>query len=275
MNSQRLVSALCFALLCSGLFTWQLNRHMGHSVVPAAMPIRTVVVAAKDLAAGEALTSASLSTVTMPAAQVLQGLISKPQDVVGRVLLTPLSSGEAITLHELATVIAPAGMASTIPSGMRVVSLPATDPIGSLGLLTPGNQIDVFVSYHSDADASVVSSLVLQDITIVANAQRGSPGAEPRPSASDPINLLVTAEDAARLTAASALGKLTFALRNGTDKSRTTGLTHVTLSAGRAIATAPLRSAAQSNAEPRSKGFVIETLSGGKSSVQTFSDGER
>lgn len=277
MNTQRLVAALCFALLGSTVFTWQLNRHLGRPMVAAAMPVRTVVVAAKDLAAGEALTSASLSLVTLPNTQPLQGLFSKPQDVAGRVLVTPLSSGEPITLHALASVAATAGMASTIPNGMRVVSIPATDSIGSSSLLAPGNHVDVFVSYHSDAEASVVSSLILQDVTVLASTQKGISAAEPRSSTPEMINLLVTAEDAARLTAASVLGKITFALRNGTDKTHNPGLTHVTLTTERALPTAPApaRSASQSTAEPRSKGFVVETLSGGKSSIQTFPDGGR
>jgi pilus assembly protein CpaB len=273
MNNQRLIAALCFAFLCSGLFTWQLNRHMGHAKTATAVPVRTVVVAAKDLAAGEALTIASLSTVTLPASQPLQGLFSKPQDVVGRVLLTPLSSGEMITLHGLASVDAPAGIASTIPNGMRVISVPTTDPSGNAGLLTTGNHIDVFVSYHSDAGAAVVSSLVLQDITILGGAQKGSSGADPKPSPLDTINLLVTAEDAARLTAASALGKLTFALRNGADKSLNAGLSHVTLTAEHTVVATPVRRSSQSITAPQSKGFAVETIAGGKSSVQTFSDG--
>ena len=276
MNTQRLIAALCFALFCSGLFTWQLNRHMAHPAASAVMPVRSVVVAARDLAAGEALTTASLSIVTLPAAQPLQGLISKPQDVAGRVLLAPVSSGEAITIHDLTNVGAAAGLAATIPNGMRMISLPATEQTGSSSLLAPGNHVDIFVSYHSDAEASMVSSLILQDVAVVASSQRVSSGADSKPPVPDAINLLVTPEDAARITAANALGKLTFALRNGMDRTHDAGLTHVTLTAQRTASPSPERTSsrkAQSVAAPKSKGFVVETLSGGKSSAQTFFEG--
>ncbi|MGI4828054.1 MAG: Flp pilus assembly protein CpaB [Janthinobacterium lividum] len=282
MNGRRLLAALCFALLCSGLLTWQLSRHLGHLAAPArAIPVRSIVIAAKNMPAGEAIAASSLTTVTVNVSQPFVDLFSKPQELVGRVLLVPVASGESVSAHDLAPLGAPTGLAATIPDGMRLVSIPAADQAaGSAGLVASGNHVDILVSYRSEAQSDFVSSMVLQDVPVLASEQKNANGtADTKLLSSDTIELLVTPQDAARLTVASSLGKLTFALRNGADKALSSGLAQVTL--------IPLQShmhkasepvvAAHQNASPEhgQKGFTVETLSGGKSSVQTFSEDQQ
>ena len=279
MNGRRLLAALCFALLCSGLLTWQLSRHLGRAIASARpIPVRRIVIATKNMSAGERIAASSVTTITVNASQPFGGLFSKPYDLVGRVLLVPVASGESVAAHDLAPLGAGGGLAATIPDGMRLVSIPAASQgAGSSGLVAPGDHVDVLVSYRSEAQSAFVSSMVLQDVPVLASDQKNANGtADTRLASSDAIELLVTPQDAARLTVANSLGKLTFALRNGTDKALSSGLAQVTLT--------PLRSYMQKTSEPKmaahqngpsehhQKGFTVETLSGGKSSVQTFSE---
>lgn len=282
MNGRRLLAALCFALLCSGLVTWQLSRHLGHTAVPVrSIPVRSIVIATKNMPAGEAIAVSSLATTTVNTSQPFVGVFSKPEELVGRVLLVPVTSGELVAAHDLAPVGATAGLAATIPDGMRLVSISAADQaVGNAGLVTPGDHIDVLVSYRSETQSAFVSSMILQDVPVLASEQKNANGTgDAKLFSAGTIELLVTPQDAARLTVASSLGKLTFALRNGTDRTLSPRLAQVTLT--------PLQNHAQTVSEPVAtthqnaspehgpKGFTVETLSGGKSSVQTFSEGQQ
>ena len=275
MNTQRLVTALLFALSCSALFTWQISKHLQQPAPTVHVSVvRDVVVAAKDLHAGDPLSSASLTIVKWPMSQQIPGMFAKSRDLTGRFPLVPVSAGEPILSTDLATTDSISDVGASIPQGMRAVSIRAADDsLSSTGLLTSGSDIDVLVSYRSDADASFVSSTVLQDVRVLTIVQPGTPVSGSKLLPDSTITLLVTPESAARLTAASALGRLTFALRNRTDHDVNTGLSRVSVAGfsnpSQTVSTVP-RSARTAKEKTAKAAFTIETLSGGKSSLQTF-----
>ena len=272
MNGHRMFAALCFALLCSGLFTWQISKHMSHAA--PATPISTIVVAAKDLAAGEKLTFASVTPIkVLTSSGSVAGLFSNPESISGRVLLVPVPSGEAIAAPELASADATAGLAATVPKGLRAVSVPINDlASGDANLIKPGNHVDVLVSYRSDVTAAFVSSIVVEDVPVLDGTHKQMEVAE-KPPAADTVELLVTPEQAARIAVASSMGKLVLTLRNGTDDELSRGLTQVSLTP---VAETHKSSPQQGRVEhvahsaPGKSTFTVEMLSGGKSVVQTF-----
>ena len=277
MNTKRLVTALCFALVCSALLTWQLSKHLSPAAAPVrTMASRTMVVAARSIPTGERLTASSLTVVNWPASQPFAGSFTNAQDLIGRALLVSVPAGDLILTHDLALPGSGTSVTSAVPIGMRAISVHVSDEsAGISGLLTSGSHVDIFVSYRSDTEAAFVSSMVLQDIRVLTTAQKGTPGPETRPHADDSITLLVTPEEAARFTAGSSLGKLTFAVRNESDSALTSGLSRVSLSNGTTSRpTAPLllpaARFAPSGKRATKTGFTMETLSGGKATVQTF-----
>lgn len=276
MNTRRLVTALCFALVCSALLTWQLSKHLSPTTTPPhALPLRATVIAARDIPTGEPITSSSISVMNWPASQQLAGSFTTAQDLIGRTLVVPVSAGELILTHDLALPGSGTSVTAAVPIGMRAISVHVSDEsAGVSGLLASGSHVDVFVSYRSDIEAAFVSSMVLQNVRVLATAKKGTPEPATRAHADDSITLLVTPEEAARFTAGSSLGKLTFAVRNETDSALTPGLSHVSLSNGSALRPeAPLLPAARSSSFSKratKTGFTMETLSGGKATVQTF-----
>lgn len=276
MNTQRLITALLLALLCSALFTWQISKHLQQ---PASThhiaPVRDVVVAATDLRAGDPLSRASLTVEKWPVSQQIPGVFANSQELTGRTTLVPVSAGEPIFGNDLASIDVVSDVGTSIPLGMRAVSIRAVDDsLSSTGLLSIGSDIDVLVSYRSDTDASFVSSTVLQDVRVLAIGHSGMSASKGRLQSDDTVTLLVTPESAARLTAASAVGKLTFALRNRTDHDINTGLARVSVAGPSSSpqATGPTlpRPTRSSKAGTAMVGFTVETLSGGKSTLQTF-----
>ena len=279
MNTRRLISAFLLALLCSGLLTWQLSRHLPR---PTAAPspvivTRQIVVASKDMQAGDVMTSASLNTIDWPSSAVPAGSFSKRQDVAGRVLLYPVSSGEPVLAHDLAAPDAGTGLTALIPDGMRAISLHADETTGVSGFITPNSHVDVLVTYPAEAGAGFVSAMVLQNARVLAIGQKDDAVKEAKLGPPNTVTLLVTPEDAAKVTTASSLGKILLALRNGADRSLTSGLSQVAFASGSAApkraATAGNQPNAHTTAERSSKpSFTVETLSGGKKIEQTFQE---
>lgn len=281
MNTRRLIAALLFALVSSGLLTWQLSSHLRLNVpAPRPLPVRQLVVAAQDLKAGDSLNASLLHIVNWPASQPIIGSFTVPQELAGRVLLISVPSGEPILSHDLVSPSASTGIASVIPNGMRAVSVRAPEEQGAVtGLVTPGSRVDVYVTYNANEDGGFVSSLVLQDIGVLASGEKPT-GTEMRLRSDNVMTLLVTPEEAAQLTVASSFGKVTFALRNGTDKALISGLTHVGLPSttrkSREVETFSSTSQkdSRSGGKPQSH-FTVETLSGGKSTTQSFQGDQR
>ncbi len=279
MNTRRLTSAFLLALLCSGLLTWQLSRHLPRPVAaaPTVLITRQIVIASKDMQAGDVVTSNSLNSIDWPSSAVPLGSFSKLQDVAGRVLLYPVASGEPILIHDLAAPDAGTGLTALIPDGMRAISLHADETMGVSGFISPNSHVDVLVTYPAGNGVGFVSAMVLQNARVLAIGQKDDTLKEPKLGPLNTVTLLVTPQDAAKVTTAGSLGKILLALRNGADRSLAPGLSQMAFASGPATpehaATVSNQPKGHTTAEQSSKaGFTVETLSGGKKTEQTFQE---
>src|SRR5689334_8656699 len=93
--ARRLMLALIAALIVSGLFTFWLSRKMTRSHSAAPVPNR-YAAAAHALAAGQVVKREDVSLINWPKSVPLQGAFMKPEDVVGRAVLYPVSAGEPL-----------------------------------------------------------------------------------------------------------------------------------------------------------------------------------
>ena len=281
MKPRRLLLALCFSLLCSGLVTVQLSRHLSPRTTrerPSAT--RQVVVAATKIHQGDVLSGASLRVVSVPASQAFTGAFQSTGELAGRTVQVTIGAGELVLAHDLAPVDAGTGLAVAIPPGSRAVSVHFLETSGSsLALISPGSHVDLFVTYRSTADDTFVSSAVLQDVRVLAVGQSKDVSKDVTPedkSRSDgSITLLLSPDQVARLMAASSLGKITVALRNGTDRTTIAGLLRIK-SEGDAGGQSkqpreesPRKRVSASKQAPATN-YTVETLAGGKTTVQTF-----
>ena len=125
------------------------------------MPVREVevasdpiVVAAKGLPVGALVGPDDVRVVTWPRKSPLPGGFAKPDDVVGRGLLAPVLENEPITTSKLAAKEAGAGLAPTIPLGMRAVSVKVDEVVGVAGFIVPGAHVDVLTTVDLDENLS-------------------------------------------------------------------------------------------------------------------------
>ena len=147
----------------------------------------------------------------------MQGSFSSPDTLVGRGLIQPVHANEPLTENKLAPVEAGAGLPPSIPPGMRALSVRVNDVIGVAGFTTPGTRVDVLVTLNraeGTMSRAVVSNVqVLTAGTLYDQEQSKDGKAIP----STVVTLMVTPEDAERITLAQSSGAIMLTLRNPLD----------------------------------------------------------
>ena len=105
---------------------------------PAGGPTVPVLVAARQLAAGEVASTGSIRVAQWPAALSPTGALGSADRAVGHRLATALGPGEPITEHRLSS----GALLSGQPAGSVAVHVMLADP-GTVEMLGPGDRVDL------------------------------------------------------------------------------------------------------------------------------------
>jgi pilus assembly protein CpaB len=217
MNRTRLlmigVLALAAGLLVSVLVYRNLQGKTGSSSNTGA----DVMVAANDLQVGARIEEHDIKVIKIPATDLPPGAPRKRSDVIGHGVIVPISKGEFILPNRLAGENAGSGLPSLIPPGMRAVSVRVNEIVSVAGFVTPGTRVDVLLTGAPGANGDEQTTTVLQNVAVLASGhtlERNSTGEAQNTAV---ITLLVSPDDAQRLTLASQEGHIQLALRNPLD----------------------------------------------------------
>jgi pilus assembly protein CpaB len=176
-----------------------------------------VVVAAEDISLGTTLEERHLKAVPWNMDAVPAGAAADPKGLLGRVTMASFVTNEVILPQKLATSETNGIMSLRIPPGMRAVSVPVNKVSGVSGFIAPGTRVDVIVVIMPKGEgASRRAFTLLQDVRVLAVAQ-SLDQRETKPAVADTVTLLVSPDEAHRITLASAEGTLQLALRNYQD----------------------------------------------------------
>ena len=220
MNWQRLGGGLVVSLiigLLAGMFVYTQFKKMA---LAKSMPTIQVVVSAKPLALGTRLQAGDVRLVTWPAAEPVQGMFTAVNDVVNRAVITSMVENEPFLEGKLAPKEGGAGLAATIPDGMRAVSVSVNDVIGVAGFVVPGTMVDVLVT--GDTPVGHVTRTILENVRVMAAGQKVEQDREGRPQTVPVITLLVDPQAADALAMANTEGRIQLALRNTLDSAKVT-----------------------------------------------------
>lgn len=177
-----------------------------------------VAVASRDLPLGTVLSSADVKLVEWPGNSVPPGYTSSVQTLVGRGLITPVSSNEPLLDAKLATKEEGGGLSIVIPEGMRAVSVKVDEVIGVAGFVLPGTRVDVLVTLNPTSEREETATrIILQNVQTLAAGQTIQRDAEGAPQTVTVITLLVDPDQAEKLTLAATEGRIHLALRNTLD----------------------------------------------------------
>jgi len=176
-----------------------------------------VIVAADDLQVGSRVEEHDIRVITIPGSDLPSGAPRRRSDVVGHGVIIPISKGEFILPNKLAGENAGSGLPSLIPPGMRAVSVRVNEVVSVAGFVTPGTRVDVLLTGTPGSGTEQQTTTVLQNVAVLAaghTLERSSTGEAQNTAV---ITLLVTPDDAQRLTLASSEGHIQLSLRNPLD----------------------------------------------------------
>jgi pilus assembly protein CpaB len=220
MTRMRVFIVFAFAISIGGVFAFATYNYV-QNVQPktVSIPTEKVVVAAADLQIGAEIGKDDIRLIEWPQNAMPAGAIHDPNEVIGRGLILPLVQFEPILPMKLASKEAGSGLPPAIPQGMRAVSVRVDEVIGVAGYVLPGTHVDVVAtvnptSQHTDITAKVI----LTNVLVLAAGTKIDRNTDNKPMPVSVVTMLVTPEEAERLTLASGEGKIQLALRNPLDK---------------------------------------------------------
>jgi pilus assembly protein CpaB len=276
MNRNRLLLIGVLALAVGGFVSMIVYKAMKVKVAQVKEANTSVIVAAVDIPVGQKLTAKDLREIKLPGADLPAGYYTSSAEVEGRGVIQSIAKGEFILPSKLAAPNAGAGMPSLIPPGMRAVSVRVNEVVAVAGFVVPGTRVDVLVSGNpTDAKEPVITTL-LENIEVLAAGQKLERNANGEPQTVPVITLLVSPEDAQKLTLASNEGHIQLSLRNPLDTNQEDVplLKNAALYKGGALAPAPtpgrakVRRGTPTVAPPSV--YVVEMIRGDKRDVTKF-----
>ena len=205
-------------------------RSYGVYLAVKAMPVREVevvrtqaVVATHPLTVGTLVTKDDLKLVPWPAASPVPGMFTEVDKAVNRGVIVAVSENEPLTEAKLAPIGAGAGLPPTITEGMRAISVKVNEVIGVAGFVIPGTRVDVLVTVRRP-DGTIADRAVLSNVQVLTagtryDQERATKEGKPIPTSV--VTLLLTPDDAEKMTLASEEGRVMLALRNPLDTAPT------------------------------------------------------
>src|SRR5437870_3945576 len=281
MNTNRLLIGLVIALVIAFLLSSFVYKQFQKASIVAPTSTQNLVVAAVPLPLGTRLDASNLRTIQWPASQQVAGMYSRVEDVANRAIITPLAQNEPVLEAKLAAKESGAGLSATIPEGMRGVSVAVNEVVGVAGFVTPGTMVDVLVTgriigSQSGQGAGDITRTFLENIRVLAAGQKVEQDREGKPQTVAVITLLVTPDEASKLTMAANDGKIQLALRNTVDTKRNDPPTiqqgDLFTASGAKLTIKPSGGGGKKSAAPPTlpPPYVIEVITGSKRENKSF-----
>jgi len=137
----------------------------GSALLSEPVEMRTVVVAARDIASRKPIEEGDLTTRTVPADPTNEEAFTLIEDVLGRVSGVPIAAGQLVTRNMLAAATSGQGYAILEagevfdPTGpdLRAVSVSVPDDRAVAGTLLAGQRVDLLVTLAINPSIGVVT----------------------------------------------------------------------------------------------------------------------
>jgi len=194
----------CIAAVLAFGYLNRIEREIGEKV--------EIVIATEDIAARTLITEDMLGYDEIPARYVRDSYLRDIYEAVGQVAMIDINKDDILHRNALA-----AGL--RLEPGMRAVSIDVDEVTGVGGLLSPGDRVDIIVSYVTRTDINR-SEMMWKDVQVLAVGSASSVSSSMGPIPSDAIlppeesstmvrtvTLALSPGDAVKLTYMSNFGK--------------------------------------------------------------------
>jgi len=274
MNRTRLLFIGVLALALGGLLSSAVYKTLQSRTSPPTQGV-DVVVAANDINVGAKILESDIKVVKMPPADLPAGVAHTKGKVIGHAAILPITKGEFIIPNKLSAPDV-AGLPALIPPGMRAVSVRVNEVVAVAGFVVPGTRVDVILTGSPIGTNEAHTTTVLEDVAVLAAGQRLERNSQGEPQTTPVITLLVSPEDAQRLTLASQEGKIQLSLRNPTDTKeeklasvKNTSLYNI-LPTAPTTSAKPVKRASKPQGPPPPSVYSVEVIRGEKKEETKF-----
>jgi pilus assembly protein CpaB len=285
--NKRFLSVFIFAFVVAAGATILVYKLVSSRMtVGAKQPAQQVMVAARNLPVGTMLSDMDLKASPWPGPPPAGALLKK-EDALGRGVVSSVYEGEPIIESRLAAKGAGAGLAATIPPGMRAVAIRVNEIVGVAGFVVPGQRVDVLVlgvPPGNPANTGTITKTILQNMEVLSAGQNMQKDNEGKPVTVQVVNILVTPEQAETLSLISNDMRIQLILRNPLDtkETKTPGVAASNIFSGTAFKMPgsapasprplPARVAVAAAPPPAPLPIVVEVIQGTKRSELKFKD---
>ncbi|MCO4744322.1 MAG: Flp pilus assembly protein CpaB [Proteobacteria bacterium] len=231
-NGGRALAVLGFGVLLLGLGGWgfyKMTTYYDNKIAEARRPPDTieVIVSARDLFQGIAITEEDLFQIDIEEKFVPAGVYRSADHVIGRVPRDRILANEFVREERLADAKAGVGLNAFIPRGMRAISFNITNAAAGAGFVQPENYVDVLVTITNAETGERETRPVLQAVYVLAVNSHTGVKTDPSPEGgkkkkkkrrhAPSVTFAVTPDQAEVLTQATSEGALQILIRNGMD----------------------------------------------------------
>jgi pilus assembly protein CpaB len=274
MNRNRMLIGLTVAVVVGLFLSTYVYRAFKNASAVKPFIAQHIVVAAIPLQLGTRVDANNLRLIPWPSDEPVSGMFTRIEDCANRALITPVAENEPILESKLAATQSGAGLPATIPEGMRALSVAVNEVVGVAGFVIPGTMVDVLVTGNvagaGRGSSENITRTILENVKVLAAGQKIEQDREGKPQTVPVITLLVTPDDAARLTMASTEGKIQLALRNTVDTKLMAPPAVLQESLFSGGAPPPKRSPGVKYVPPPPSPYIVEVITGNKRENKSF-----
>lgn len=215
---------LILALGCGLVASIGITQVMKHKeeAAPAA-DTEPILVATQNIPMGETLTAAMVKQELWPKDRVPPGSVGSLEEMEGHRSRTRLFAGEPILKSRISGKGTDSSVASQLPRGMRLVAVKVDAVSGTGSLILPGDKVDVLVHLLQNPPAGIMEPMtrtILQDIKVFAvdaTTNTDAMDSEVKSISAKTVSLLVSPEQAQKVTLATEMGQVRLVLRSPDD----------------------------------------------------------
>jgi pilus assembly protein CpaB len=241
MAAKRYSFVFYVALVVALAATYGVYRVIESTKASNRVATTAVVVAARDIAEGEAIDRLALSIAQWPVSTVPVGAYGRVDSVAGRVARVPIFSGEPLVPGRLAPEGTAAGLETKITPGKRAMAVRINDVSGMSGMIPPNSRVDIILTTTPVGTSEPISKIFMSNMRVLAVGPTTIRSEDGRPIPATVATIEFTPEEAEKLTVAQSQGSIQLALRGYGDPDSvvTQGATRSDVS--RDLRSAPVR----------------------------------
>jgi pilus assembly protein CpaB len=174
-----------------------------------------IIVAVQEIEAGSQIKKSDLKSIYWNHAPVPPKSFKDLSELTNRVARQKIVVGEPILEEKLAATGSKAGLAATIATGKRAITVKVNDVAGVPAAALPGSYVDILVSVKQGSTESytktVLTNIKVLAVPIDANSTSN------KPKTISAVTVELTPEEAEKLDLARTIGTLSLTLKNEVD----------------------------------------------------------